>query len=127
MVFAASFNAVLSKSNKIPLSNFTIIPSPSRITSALGIAFWISAACLSILRPINAPAVPPIAPPIKAPTAVLPAFLPIKAPITPPAAAPIPAPFCVLVKLSQLWNAIEPTANPILNVAILTFEILIII
>ncbi|MNR18274.1 hypothetical protein D3C85_1349960 [compost metagenome] len=93
LVLAASFNSVLLKSKRIPLSNLTMIPSPSRITSAPGIACLISAACLSILLPMKPPAVPPTAAPITAPTAVLPAFLPISAPITPPAAAPIPAPF----------------------------------
>ncbi|MNL29101.1 hypothetical protein D3C87_1507740 [compost metagenome] len=100
-VFACAVKSDLSKPNRIPLSNLTMIPSPSRITSALGMAFCISAACLSILLPIKPPAVPPTAAPMIAPTAVLPAFLPMIAPITPPAAAPIPAPFWVFVKLSQ--------------------------
>jgi len=100
------FRAIVFKSdwftsNNIPESNFTTIPSPSRITSAFGMEFLISSACLSILRPIYAPAVPPTAPPIIAPTAVFPTFFPIIAPMVPPAAEPITVPFCVLVAFAQ--------------------------
>ena len=69
---------------RIPDSNVTFIASPSFTFSTCAPSICSSsAACLSILLPIMAPAVPPSIAPMPAPTA---------APLPPPAIAPIPAP-----------------------------------
>ena len=118
--------------SKFTLFSFktTLIPSPTRSTSAPGRAVFISRACLSILLPITPPATPPTIPPKTAPIVPLPP-LPILLPKIPPKTAPltvpIATPLCVLLEFftaSQLVNNNDPespsaTTYGLLNIFII--------
>src|SRR5690606_2022334 len=114
LVRASGRSSAESKSNRIPLSNVTRIPSPTRSTFALGKLLARRSACWSIRRPMSAPAVPPTAAPRMAPRAVEPVALPTAAPAAAPAPAPITAPLAVLLH-AQPPNVPLPTAASATN------------
>ena len=111
------FNSALLVANKIPLSNVTLTAfNPLLSVTSSTLAFFtfsaVSAATLSMCRPIKAPAPEPTAPPMAAPTAVFPAILPMIPPINVPPPAPIKAPVPVLVEqLKTTAKLIKRAAN----------------
>src|SRR5437773_349076 len=90
-----------SKGKRIPDSNVTAMPSPTRDTCAPGMSLASFSACWSMWRPIRAPAAPPTTAPMMAPRTVEPVLCPMTAPTAPPPAAPMAPPFLVRFQLSQ--------------------------